>query len=498
MKRRGIILSIVLVLAVVVVGAGYLGTRSVQSETTPAAQIPTTVEVTRGDVQQTVTAPGQLVGTHQVALALDVSGKLAEVHVRPGERVQTGNVLARIDPSPLAERVAAAQADLEVAQAELAQLQTEPSEAEVAGARLALAQAEADLNRLRAGPTTAEVAAAEADVAAAQKDLATLQAKPDPDSVAQVRAELERAEVVLQQAQAAYDQVKDRPDVGLTPQARDLQEATVAHQVAQAAFAAANRPATPAELRVAQVRLDSAQAALAQLQEGPSDDEVQLAELQKAKAKAELRQVDAGPSPASLKQAQAGVQAAELALKQAQANLAAATLTAPFDGVVLEVKAQPGETVAAGTSLVVLADPAAVEAETSIIEEDLPLVQAGQEAELFFDAQPDAEVLGHVARIVPQRLPGDRPLYPVYITTDDLPEGLLAGMTVDASIVVASRSDVLRLPRTLVRARTDGTATVQVWTGGKTEERLVQTGLRGDVYIEILDGLGEGEQVVAQ
>jgi HlyD family secretion protein len=497
MKRLGIILAVVLAL-IVVGSAGYLGTRSVQSETAPAAQVPTTVEVTRGDVQQTVTAPGQLVGTHQVTLALDVGGKLAEIDVRPGEPVQAGDVLARIDPAPLKSKVAAAQADLEVAQAQLAQLQAGPSEAEMASAKLALAQAEADLNRLRAGPTTAEVAAAEADVATAQKDLATLKSKPDPDSVAQAQAELERAEVILQQAQADYDRVKDRPDVGMLPQARDLQEATLAYQAAQAAFAAANRPATPAELKAARARLASAQAALAQLQKGPLDDAVQLAELQKAKAEAELSQIDAGPTPASLKQAQADVQAAELALKQAQADLAAVTLTAPFDGVVLEVKAQPGETVAAGAGLVVLTDPTAVEIESSVIEEDLPLVQAGQEAELFFDAQPDAEVLGHVARIVPQRLPGDRPLYPVYITLNDLPEGLLAGMTVDASIVVASRSDVLRLPRTLVRARTDGTATVQVWTGGKIEERLVQTGLRGDVYIEILDDLGEGEQVVAQ
>lgn len=497
MKRLGIILSIVLALAVVG-GAGYLGTRSVQSETTSAIQAPTTVEVTRGDVQQTVTAPGQLVGTRQAKLALDVSGKLAEVHVRPGESVQVGDVLARIDPEPLEERVAAAQADLKVAQAQLAQLQAGPSETEMASAQLALAQAEADLNRLQAGPTATEMAAAKADVAAAQKDLAYLKSKPDPDSIAQAQAELERAEVVLQQAQTAYDQVKDRPDVGMSPQARNLQEATIAYQAAQAAYQAANRPATPADLKAAQARLVSAQAALAQLQEGASDDELRLAEMQQAKAKANLAQLGAGPSAADLTQAQVAVQAAELALKQAQTDQAAATLSAPFDGVVLAVNAGLGETVTAGASLVVLTAPAAVEVETSVIEEDLPLVQAGQEAHLFFDARPDAEVQGRVSRIVPQRLPGDRPLYPVYITTEALPEGLLAGMTVDASIVVASRSDVLRLPRTLVRARTDGTATIQVWTGSRIEERLIQTGLRGDVYVEILAGLHEGEQAIAQ
>jgi HlyD family secretion protein len=497
MKRWMLVLGAVLVIGLIA-GAGYLGTRSAQQETTPAVQAPTTVEVTRGDVQQTATAPGQLAGTRQVTLAPDVSGKLAEVYVRPGEHVQAGDALVRIDPAPLQEKIAAAQAAVEVAQAQLAQLQAGPNSAEVAAAQLALAQAEAGLNRLLAGPTAAEMAAAEADIAAAQKDLAYLKAKPDPDAVNQARAELERAEVTLEQAQTAYDQVKDRPEVGMSPQARVLQEATIAYEVARAAFEAANHPATPAELKATKARLTSAQAALAQLQEGPSDDELRLAEMQKAKAEADLVQLDAGPTAVELRQAQATVQSAELVLEQAQADLAATTLTAPFDGVILEVNAQPGESVAAGAGLVVLTDPASVEVQTSVIEEDLPLVQTGQAADLFFDARPDAEAQGRVSRIVPQRLPGDRPLYPVYITVEDLPDGLLAGMTVDASIVVASRSDALRLPRALVRARSNGTATIQVWTGSEIEERLVQTGLRGDVHVEILDGLREGEQVVAQ
>ena len=497
MKRWMLVLGAALVL-VVIGGAGYLGARSAQQQATPEVQTPTTVEVTRGDVQQTVTAPGKLVGTRQVSLATDVGGKLVEVRSRPGQQVQAGDVLAWIDPAPLEEAVAAAQADLEVAQARLAQIQAGPTIAEMTAAQLALAQAEANLNQLLAGPTAAALAAAEADVAAARKDLAYLKAKPDASALNQARAELARTEVALEQAQAAYDQVRDHPGVGMLPQARALQEATIAHEAAQAAFEGANRPATPAELRAAKARLASAQAALDQLQAGPSDEEVRLAEMQVARAEADLAQLDAGPTAAEVTQAQAAVRAAELALERARGNLAAATLTVPFDGVILEVNAQPGETVSAGVGLVELTDPAAVEVQTSVIEEDLPLVQVGQEAQLFFDARPDAELEGTVSRIVPQRLPGDRPLYPVLIAVADLPDGLLAGMTVDASIVVDSRGDVLRLPRALTKARSDGTATIQVWTGSEIEERPVRTGLRGDVYVEILDGLSEGEQVVAQ
>jgi len=108
-------------------------------------------------------------------------------------------------------------------------------------------------------------------------------------------------------------------------------------------------------------------------------------------------------------------------------------------------------------------------------------------------------IQGRVTHIVPRRESGsDRPLYPVYITPDELPEGLVLGMTVDASIITAGRLDVLRLPRTLVRARPDGTAEVKVWVDGAAETRTVQVGLRGDVYVEIVDGLHEGQAVVGQ
>jgi HlyD family secretion protein len=369
---------------------------------------------------------------------------------------------------------------------------------EWAAAQLALASAEARLRELAAGPSAAEMAAAEAEVAEARNDLERLRSLPDPGALIQAQAELDKATAALRQAQAAYDQVKDRPDVGMLPQSLALQQATIDFQAAQAGLDVARQKASPAMLEAARARLAAAQAKLDQLKAGPSADDLALAQLQVEKARAELAQLDAGPSAADLRQAEAVVQLAELSLSRAQADVEAATLVAPFDGTVLEVSAASGEMIAAPTGLIRLADGSRLEVEATVIEEDLPLVQVGQQVELFFDAQPEAQVQGSVARIVPQCLPGDRPLYVVYITLADLPEGLVAGMTVDASIVVDSRQDVLRLPRVLAQTRSDGTATVQVWTGSDVQERTIQVGLRGDVYVEILDGIAEGEEVVAQ
>jgi HlyD family secretion protein len=497
MKRWALVLSVVAVVGMVG-GAGYLGLQSVQGKDTPGTEAQSTVEVTRGDVQTTVTAPGHLVNTREALLAFGVAGKLVEVNAQPGLQVSAGQVLARLDEVPLQEKVRAAQADLEAAQARVDQLHAGPTPAARATAQLALASAEARLRALTAGPSAAEMAAAEAEVAAARNELEILRSLPDPAAVAQAQAQLDRATAALQQAQAAYDQVKGRPNVGMLPQALALQRATIDYQAAQAGLEAARQEATPAMLEAAQARMVAARAKRDQLKAGPSADELALAELQVELARAELDQLAAGPSAADLRQAEAAVQVAEGSLVRAQADLEAVTLLATFDGTVIEVRAGPGEMIAAGTGLVRLVDGSRLEAEATVIEEDLPLVQSAQKVELFFDAQPEAQVLGSVARIVPQRLPGDRPLYPVYITSADLPEGLVAGMTADASIVVDSRQDVLRLPRALVRARSDGTATVQVWTGSEVEERTVQVGLRGDLYIEILEGIEEGEEVVAQ
>jgi macrolide-specific efflux system membrane fusion protein len=198
-------------------------------------------------------------------------------------------------------------------------------------------------------------------------------------------------------------------------------------------------------------------------------------------------------------QAELALAQAKLNLDRALADLAAATIVAPMDGVVLDVMSTKGDAASPGGGLIRLADQNAHEIQTTVIEEDLPWVQPGQVVDIFFDAQPDAQVQGTVSRIVPQRVQGsDRPLYYVYISIPELPEGVVADMTVDTSIILDQRTDVLRLPRSLVSARSGGTAVVTVWGNNASEERLVEVGLRGDTYIEILSGIAGGEEVVGQ
>jgi HlyD family secretion protein len=461
-------------------GAGYLGMQGAQAEAQPTPQAPPTVEVTRGEVRQTVTAPGQLVGTRETVLALSVGGQLAEIAVRPGEVVRQGQLLARLERAPLQEA-------LDVARLKLAQAEVEQEH------QLAEAQLNAQIASARLGQAQARfpgLAAAEAGIAAAQAELQRVQEPTSEQAVIVARADLANAEAALQQAQAAYDQVKWRNDIGALPESQQLQQATNNHLAARARLEALTKGPSQASVASAQAQLQQARAQYNQVlnEQAASSKEAAVVQAQVQQAQVALSRLEAGISPLLARD-----------VATAEANLAASALHAPFDGIVLEVLARPGENVAPGSGLLVLADPTAVEVQATVIEEDLPVVQVGQPVELFFDARADLAVAGRVARIVPQRVRGeDRPLYPIYLSLDVPPTGVVAGMTADAAIIIAQRQDVVRLPRALVRAQSKDEAQVRVWANNQIETRTVKLGLRGDVYVEIVAGLQAGEQVVGE
>ena len=94
--NKTIVIVFVLIIIVTVGAAGYFGFASTkQPEPTPAPQ---TVSVTTCDVDQTVTAPGNLVNVNIVGVKMPTTGKLSAVNVRVGDAVKKGQILADIDP----------------------------------------------------------------------------------------------------------------------------------------------------------------------------------------------------------------------------------------------------------------------------------------------------------------------------------------------------------------------------------------------------------------
>lgn len=193
----------------------------------------------------------------------------------------------------------------------------------------------------------------------------------------------------------------------------------------------------------------------------------------------------------------------ELALAQAKYDASKAVLDslqikAGMDGIIFEVAAEAGQTYQAEEKLFTIGDPKALEVVANITEEDYPIISVGQSAEVYFDARPELTIQGKIDRIIPKRIEGDRPRYNIYITLNQVPDGLADGMTADAAITIEERVGVLCLPRSVVRASGVDEVSLKVWNGQTTETRTVTIGLRGDSDVEIISGVSEGEQVVIQ
>ncbi|MBN1314985.1 MAG: efflux RND transporter periplasmic adaptor subunit [Anaerolineales bacterium] len=521
MKRLSIGISIVAAI-ILIGGAGYIGFAGQFPSTNKLdslliqlglldarnieeakVQPPITVEVTRGDVQQTVTAPGRLVGMREVALRTEVEGWVNSVLVRPGDHVQQGETLLSLDRSPL--ELALQEAQIKLHQATLAYDQ------QLQSAALAVNMAESNLENARQENQDARLEA-QYNLEKAQIHLSQAQYKNANAGITIAYVRLTQAQSALADAQKAYDtawepardwELQMTKPTGIYPNlGPSIKEQLESERDMTAAILAAQE----ANLQVAQAEYQQA----ISTQDGQNYD-VQALEQEVALAELQVEQLNRGVDPRlelELEKAKAelaGLEAAgvdpllALAVEKAETDLEAAGIKAPFDGIVLEVNAGAGEQIGPGNAAVVLADPTALEVLVNVIEEDLPLVQAGQPVDLFFDAAPETGIIGQVSRIVPQRTSDERPLYPVYIAiTSKSPGELTPGMTADASIIIAQRTGALILPRSLVRARQDGAADVRIWENGQILNRTITVGLRGDVFVEILDGLVEGQQVVGE
>src|SRR5690606_22848067 len=83
--------------------------------------------------------------------------------------------------------------------------------------------------------------------------------------------------------------------------------------------------------------------------------DVRRAESQVASAQARIAELREQPRAEDIRVAQARVAEAEANLEQTKAALGKTTITAPFDGLVTNVEADPGENVAPGQTLLTLA-----------------------------------------------------------------------------------------------------------------------------------------------
>ncbi|MGQ0740489.1 MAG: efflux RND transporter periplasmic adaptor subunit [Bacteroidota bacterium] len=278
------------------------------------------------------------------------------------------------------------------------------------------------------------------------------------------------------------------------------------------------------------------------------DKVISKAELEQYETTLKSAQANYNAAQQNIRSLKANVQASQVGLNKANKDLSRTTLTAPMDGVISSLKIKKGERVAGnsfnvGTEMMTVADMNVLEVRVDVGENDIVKINIGDSADVEVDAYNNRKFRGIVTKIASSTkssigLPtsNDVTNYEVRIRLDKSSYSDLAGktfpfrpgMNASADIKTKRVVNVLAVPITAVNARVkDSDKSMEdkkkeekenkdedaidpavgyddeleevvfvMQKDGTVKKAVVKSGIQDINYIEVLDGLNTGDEVV--
>ncbi len=184
---------------------------------------------------------------------------------------------------------------------------------------------------------------------------------------------------------------------------------------------------------------------------------------------------------------------ARAAYRLARLELSYGAVTAPISGVVAARNIKPGNLVQINTPIFTIVDNSRLEATLNAPEREIEVLKAGQAVQLAVDALPGKTFEGRIDRVSPVVDSGSG-TFRVVCAFDGGGE-LQPGMFGRIRINYDQRADALAIPRTALLD--DGSApAVFTVRGGKAVRTELKLGYIDGEWVEVRDGLREGDPVV--
>ena len=332
-----------------------------------------------------------------------------------------------------------------------------------------------------------------------------------------------------------------------------LQRDEAASRVNQSAATVEN---SKASLEALQANLDQAKQAYDRNKKLYDDKVISRSEFEGFETAYKSAQANYNAAKQNIKGLEAGVQTAQTGLSSANKNLGRTTLVAPMNGIISSLSVKKGERVSGnsfslGTEMMRVADMNVLEVRVDVGENDVVKVHLGDSADVEVDAYNNRKFKGIVTQIASSTKSGtgasslsstDVTQYEVRIRLDkdsysdllnpDRPKSFpfRPGMNASADIKTKRRENVLAVPINSVTTRVigsdktiadkkkdeekkkktegngDETVVVNsdeleelvfvVQKDGKVKRVKVKTDIQDINYIEIKEGLAEGDEVV--
>jgi HlyD family secretion protein len=268
--------------------------------------------------------------------------------------------------------------------------------------------------------------------------------------------------------------------------------------------------------------------------------------LDAAESEVKVREANLRDAEQSLGTQEQRIREQGASVSSAEYELSRTRIESPIDGLIVRRNIEAGETVVvgtmnnAGTVLLQIADMSIIEAEVEVDETDIPFVQIGQPAKVKIDAIPDKTFTGKVTEV------GNSPIvqaaagqtgqtatnFKVTVTIDGQIPEVRPGFTCTADVTTATRAKAVAVPIQAMAVReliydaagkivpqpkpdpkkpAPKVSSTDPLPAGQTRKDTegvflikeakatfipVKTGIAGDKYFEVLNGLKAGDEVI--
>lgn len=231
-----------------------------------------------------------------------------------------------------------------------------------------------------------------------------------------------------------------------------------------------------------------------------------------ARSEMDVSETNHDVARAQVSAAKAQVAQTEAALRYAETNLKYTRILSPINGIVVSRNVDVGQTVAASfqtpTLFTIAQDLTKMQIDTNVDEADIGKIKVGMDVEFTVDAYPDMTFKGAVSQVRNAPISVQNVVtYDVVVKVKNPEYKLKPGMTVNVSIIVARKENVLKIPNAALRfkppetAKSPGYSSLGVWIleYEMPKRIMVKTGISDSSYTEVLSGnIREGQEIIVE
>lgn len=515
-KRKKIVKILVTLVVVFVIGMIAFTTYSKKAnEKAQAAMSSINAEamrreaVVRQDLSSIIEATGTVEAEKVYSISLSTIQEISKVLVDVGDKVVKDQKLIEYDylssKEKLDKQLADANISLKSAQLDLKSFNVPKTaneisdlENEVVNAEKDLYQAQLDLdennNKIEEAKRT--INDAETAIANAQKDIEYAQ------------TDIDTAQKDLDTAQKDLDRNKELLNIGAISQ-KEYDDVQKAYDDRQKAYNDSLK-AYDDKVQIKKDRessYDSAVRDLPQLEAKTKTYEYNI-ETAKYKIEKSKRDVQEAKNPKMTNEEKINYDKQKLAIESAQIKIEDIQsqiddLTdfslSPIDGVVIEKNVEDGDAVKESEVLMKVADTSKLKVRVKVSEYDASSIELGQTVNMTSNGIRDKVYTGKVTFIDPSAVKnGDETSVTVDAVIENVDSDLKLGFNMDIQIITANASNALVVPVTSILTDEQSQKYVFVVDDeNKLKKSIIKTGIYGDMYVEALEGVTEGQEVLS-